>query len=110
MSRLIPQSAAGSAAVARARLQSVLEYDRDLISHPDLLAVLREEIFALLGRHAAIDPNKVRFMVVRGSNAATLMVCRFAARLSAGMCHPREGVAILSPLKGYTRRRGRLDR
>jgi cell division topological specificity factor len=73
MSRLIPQ-AAGSAPVARARLQSLLEYDRSLISHADLLSVLRDEIFALVGRHAAIDANKVHFMVIRTSTAATLTV------------------------------------
>jgi cell division topological specificity factor len=74
MSRLIPQPAAGSAPVARARLQSLLEYDRSLIGHTDLLSVLREEIFALVTRHATIDSNKVHFMVVRGSTAATLTV------------------------------------
>jgi cell division topological specificity factor len=74
MSRLIPQAAGGSAPVARARLQSLLEYDRSLISHADLLSVLREEIFALVGRHAALDANKVHFMVIRGSTASTLTV------------------------------------
>jgi cell division topological specificity factor len=74
MSRLIPQMPAGSAPVARARLQSLLEYDRSLISHADLLSVLRDEIFALVGRHPAIDVNKVHFMVVRGSTASTLTV------------------------------------
>jgi cell division topological specificity factor len=74
MSRLIGQTAAGSAPVARARLQSLLEYDRSLISHTDLLSVLREEIFALVRRHAAIDANKVHFMVIRGSTASTLTV------------------------------------
>ena len=74
MSRFIPQTPVGSAPVARARLQSLLEYDRSLISHADLLSVLREEIFALIGRHAGIDANKVHFMVVRGSTTATLTV------------------------------------
>lgn len=74
MSRLIQQTPVGSAPVARARLQSLLEYDRSLTSHADLLSVLREEIFALVGRHDAIDANKVHFMVVRGSTASTLTV------------------------------------
>jgi cell division topological specificity factor len=74
MSRFIPQAPVGSAPVARARLQSLLEYDRSLISHVDLLSVLREEIFALIGRHAVIDANKVHFMVVRGNTASTLTV------------------------------------
>jgi cell division topological specificity factor len=74
MSRSIPQTPIGSAPVARARLQSLLEYDRSLIRHADLLSVLREEIFALVGRHAVIDANKVHFMVVRGHTASTLTV------------------------------------
>ena len=74
MSRFIPQTPISSAPVARARLESLLEYDRSLVSHADLLSVLREEIFALIGRHAAIDANKVQFMVVRGNNAATLTI------------------------------------
>ena len=74
MSHFVPRTPACSAPVARARLQSLLEYDRSLISHADLLSVLREEIFALVERHAAIDMNKVHFMVVRGSTASTLTV------------------------------------
>jgi cell division topological specificity factor len=74
MSRLIPRTPPGSAPVARARLQSLLEYDRSLVGHADLVSVLREEIFALIGRHAAIDTNKVQFMVVRGNAASTLTV------------------------------------
>jgi cell division topological specificity factor len=74
MSRFIPSTPVGSAPVARARLQSLLEYDRSLVSHADLLSVLREEIFALIGRHACIDANKVHFMVVRGNTGSTLTV------------------------------------
>jgi cell division topological specificity factor len=74
MSRLIPRTPVGSAPVARARLQSLLEHDRSLVGHTDLVSVLREEIFALIGRHAAIDTNKVQFMVVRGNAASTLTV------------------------------------
>jgi len=74
MSHFMPRTPTGSAPVARARLQNLLEYDRSLISHADLLSVLREEIFALIGRHAGIDANKVHFMVVRGNTASTLTV------------------------------------
>ncbi len=74
MSRFIPRTPVGSAPVARERLQSLVEHDRSLISHADLLSVLREEIFALVGRHSAIDPDKVHFMVARGNTASTLTV------------------------------------
>jgi cell division topological specificity factor len=72
MSRVIIPST--SASVARARLEDLLEYDRNLVNHTDLLAVLREEISALLRRHAVINPNNVHFMEVRGATASTLSV------------------------------------
>jgi len=74
MNSLIPRTPVNSAPVARERLQNLLEHDRCLISHADLLSVLREEIYALVGRHAAIDPNKVHVMVARGNSASTLTV------------------------------------
>jgi cell division topological specificity factor len=98
MSRFVPPTPAGSAPVARARLQSLLEYDRSLISHADLLTVLREEIFALIERHAAIDANKVHFMVVRGNTASTLTVdieVPFLSRPTATR-YAREGESAFS--------------
>jgi cell division topological specificity factor len=74
MNRFIPRTPVSSAPVARARLQSLLEHDRNLVGHADLLSVLREEIFALIARHAAVDTDKVHFVVVRGDTAATLTV------------------------------------
>ena len=74
MSRRISRAPVGSAQVARERLQSLLEHDRCLVGQTDLLSVLREEIYALVGRHAAIDPNKVQVMVARGNRASTLTV------------------------------------
>jgi cell division topological specificity factor len=74
VSRIIPPTAGASATVARARLESLLEHDRNLVNHTDLLAVLREEISALLRRHAVINPNSVHFMEVRGATASTLSV------------------------------------
>ena len=74
MNRLIVRTPVGSAPVARERLQSLVEHDRCLVGHADLLSVLREEIYALVGRHAAIDPNKVHIMVARGNTASTMTV------------------------------------
>ena len=73
MSRIVPPTSA-SATVARARLESLLEHDRNLVNHTDLLAVLREEIGALLRRHAVIDVKNVHFLEVRGTAASKLMV------------------------------------
>jgi cell division topological specificity factor len=74
MSRTSVRASVGSAPVARARLESLLEHDRNLVNHTDLLSVLREEIYALIRRHAAIDANNVHFAEVRGSAACTLTV------------------------------------
>jgi cell division topological specificity factor len=65
---------AAPASVARERLESLLEHDRNLVGHADLVAILREEIHALIRRHAVIDTNNVHFAVVRSSTASTLRV------------------------------------
>jgi cell division topological specificity factor len=74
MSRFIPRISEAPASVARARLESLLEHDRNLVGHTDLVAILREEICALLRRHAVIDTNNVHFAEVRGATASTLTV------------------------------------
>jgi cell division topological specificity factor len=74
MSRFHSRISAASALVARARLESLLEHDRNLVGHTDMVAILREEICALLSRHAVIDANNVHFAVVHGATASTLTV------------------------------------
>jgi cell division topological specificity factor len=63
-----------SAPVARERLQILLEYERNLVSQTDLIAVLREEILAVVGRHVMIDPDKVQISVDRGAKFSILAV------------------------------------
>ena len=63
-----------SAPVARERLQILLEYERNLVSQTDLIAVLREEILAVVGRHVTIDPDKVQISVDRGAKFSILAV------------------------------------
>jgi cell division topological specificity factor len=63
-----------SAPVARERLQILLEYERRVISQTDLVAVLREEIVAVISRHVTVDPEKVQVKVDRGSNVSVLAV------------------------------------
>jgi cell division topological specificity factor len=74
MSRLIARMSGASASIARARLETLLEHDRNLVGHADLVTVLREEIFALIRRHAVIDTANVHFVEVRGTTASTLTV------------------------------------
>ena len=63
-----------SAPVARERLQILLEDERNLVSQTDLIAVLREEILAVVGRHVTIDPDKVQISVDRGAKFSILAV------------------------------------
>ena len=63
-----------SAPVARERLQILLEYERRVISQSDLVAVLRHEILAVIGRHVMVDPDKVQVKVDRGSQVSVLAV------------------------------------
>jgi len=101
MSRLHLLAPVSSAPVARERLQTLLEHDRSLVNHADLITVLREEIHALIGRHSAIDPSKVQVMVVRGATASTLAVDievpnRARAASSPRRGHDGEGKSVLS--------------
>jgi cell division topological specificity factor len=63
-----------SAPVARERLQILLEYDRNLVSQTDLVAVLHEEILAVVRRHVTIDPDNIQISVDRGAKFSTLAV------------------------------------
>ena len=63
-----------SAPVARERLQILLAHERGLRGQPDLLATLREEILAVVGKHVVLDPDKVIVKLDRGKNVSTLEV------------------------------------
>ena len=52
-----------SAPVARERLQILLAYERNLVRQTDLIAVLREDILAAVGRHIVIDHDRVQIKV-----------------------------------------------
>jgi cell division topological specificity factor len=57
-----------SASVARKRLQALLNYERDLVRHPDLVSVLREDILTAIGRHVTFDPESVQIKVERDTD------------------------------------------
>jgi len=64
----------GSAPVARERLQILLAHERRAGNQPDLLAILREEILAVIGRHVTFEPDKVQIKLDRGKSVSTLAV------------------------------------
>jgi cell division topological specificity factor len=64
-----------SASVARERLQILLAHERTLIAGaPDLIAVVRDEILAVLAKHVAFDPEKVWVKMDRRDTVSTLEV------------------------------------
>ncbi|MDQ0474156.1 cell division topological specificity factor MinE [Labrys wisconsinensis] len=64
-----------SAPVARERLQILLAHERSAIgSRPDLLNILREEILAVVGKHVAVDSERVHVKMNRGPAVSTLEI------------------------------------
>ncbi len=64
-----------SAPVARERLQILLAHERVLVSgEPDLVAVLREQILALVAKHVSVDQERVRVQMNRDATASTLEI------------------------------------
>jgi cell division topological specificity factor len=64
----------GSAPVARERLQVLLAYERKNRNQPDLVAVLREEIMAVITRHIQVDHEHVQVSMDRGDRMSTLEI------------------------------------
>lgn len=67
---------ATSAPVARERLQVLLAHERTIVggAEPDLVAILREEIMAVIAKHLAVPQDKVQIKMDRGASVSTLEV------------------------------------
>ena len=63
-----------SAPVARDRLQILLAHERTIAGGSDLVALLREEILAVIKKHVSVDAEKVQVKMDRGSAVSTLEV------------------------------------
>ena len=64
----------GSAPVARERLQILLAHERAASGNSDLLAMLQQEILAVIERHVAVERDKVQIKLERGDPISTLEV------------------------------------
>jgi len=62
-----------SAPAARERLQILLEYERRA-GQSDLVAVLCDEIIAVIAKHMPLDPEKVQVKVERGDAVSMVEV------------------------------------
>ena len=75
-----------SAPVARERLQVLLAHERAFVGKSDLLAVLQEEIIAVIARHVTIERDKVQIKLDRGDTVSTLeIVVRPSAEVKSGL-------------------------
>lgn len=63
-----------TAPVARDRLQVLLAHERSVIGKSDLIAVLQEEILAVIARHISVDRDAVQIKLDRGSSFSTLEI------------------------------------
>lgn len=63
-----------SASAARDRLQVLLAHERAAVGGSDLVAVLRDEILAVIQKHVQVDSNRVYVKMERGPQVSTLEV------------------------------------
>jgi cell division topological specificity factor len=64
----------GSAPIARDRLQILLAHERTIAGGSDLVALLREEILAVIKKHVQVDHEKVQVRMDRGESVSMLEV------------------------------------
>ncbi len=79
-----------SAPVARERLQILLAHERGSGNHSQLVAVLQEEILAVIAKHMQIDRDKVVVKLDRADDIATLEIDIEMPPQAAGMA-PQAG-------------------
>lgn len=63
-----------SASTARDRLQLLLAHERSSIGQTDLVAILREEILAVISKHIQLDADKVQVKLDREKNFSLLEI------------------------------------
>ena len=64
----------GTAPVARERLQILLAHERAVSGKSDLIAILQEEIMAVIAKHFPIDQEGIKVKMERGEVVSTLEV------------------------------------
>ncbi len=63
-----------TAPVARDRLQVLLAHERSVIGKSDLMAVLQEEILAVIAKHVHVNREAVQIKMDRGPNVSMLEI------------------------------------
>ncbi len=87
-----------TAPVARDRLQVLLAHERSVIGKSDLMAVLREEILAVIAKHVPVDRDAVQVKMDRGATVSMLEI-DVELPLNATKLQPRStGPGIAAPV------------
>ncbi|MCB8879285.1 cell division topological specificity factor MinE [Acidisoma cellulosilytica] len=64
-----------TAAIARDRLQILLAHERGTLGgNSDLVAILQEEILAVIAKHVSVEREKVQIKLDRGDSFSTLEI------------------------------------
>ena len=63
-----------SASAARDRLTVLLSHERAVVGQSRLVELLREEILAVIGKHVAVERDKVQIKMDRGEGVSTLAI------------------------------------
>ncbi len=63
-----------TANIARDRLQILLAHERTVSGGSDLVAILQEEILAVIRKHMTVDRDKVQVKLDRGASVSTLEI------------------------------------
>jgi cell division topological specificity factor len=63
-----------TAPLARERLQILLAHERAVAGKSDLIAILREEILAVIAKHFPVDHDGIKVKMERGEAISTLEV------------------------------------
>jgi cell division topological specificity factor len=63
-----------TAPVARERLQILLAHERAVSGKSDLIAILQEEIMAVIAKHFPVDQEGIKIKMERGEVVSTLEV------------------------------------
>ncbi len=63
-----------TAPVARERLQVLLSHERSVIGKSDLMAVLQEEILAVIAKHIHVEREAVQIKMDRGPSVSMLEI------------------------------------
>ncbi len=69
-----PSEPIGSASAAKDRLKVLVSHERAAITQSRLVEVLREEILAVIGKHVAVERDKVQVKMGGGDGVSTLAI------------------------------------